>query len=63
MISLLITIIIFAIVAGLLYWLVTLLPLPEPFKTIISVCCVLICILLVLGIIFGGVDVPVLHVR
>jgi hypothetical protein len=58
MINLLITIIIFAIVAGLLYWLVGMLPLPEPFRTIIKVCAVLICILLVLGMFFGGVSVP-----
>lgn len=63
MISLLITIIVFLIVGGLLYWLVTLLPLPEPFKTIISVCCILICILLVLGIFFGGIDVPAFRVH
>jgi len=61
MINLLITIIIFAIVAGLLYWLVGLLPIPEPFGTIIKVCAVLICVLLVLGILFGGVSVPVLR--
>jgi heme A synthase len=63
MISLLITIIVFLIVGGLLYWLVTLLPLPEPFKTIISVCCILICILLVLGIFFGGISVPAFQIR
>jgi heme A synthase len=63
MINLLITIIIFAIVAGLLYWLITLLPIPEPFKTIITVCSILVCVLLVLGIFFGAVDVPALRLR
>jgi len=58
MISLLITIIIFAIVAGLLYWLVGMLPIPEPFRTIIKVCAILICILIVLGVAFGDIAVP-----
>lgn len=58
MIDLLVTILVFAIVAGLLYWLVSMLPIPEPFGTIIKVCAVLICILVVLGFAFGGVDMP-----
>ena len=58
MISLLVTLIVFCIVGGLLYWLVTLLPLPEPFKTIIIVCVVLIFILVLLGFLFGGIDMP-----
>jgi cation transporter-like permease len=58
MIDLLIAIIVFAIVGGLLYWLVTLLPLPDPFAKIIQVAVVLICILVVLGIAFGGISMP-----
>ena len=63
MIDLLVTIIIFAIVAGLLYWLVGMLPIPEPFATIIKVCAILICILLVLSVAFGGVNLPAIHLR
>jgi cation transporter-like permease len=58
MIDLLIALIVFAIVGGLLYWLVTLLPLPDPFAKIIQVAVVLICILVVLGIAFGGISMP-----
>lgn len=58
MIELLITLIIFCIVGGLLYWLVTLLPLPAPFAKIIQVAVILICILMVLGVMFGAVSVP-----
>ena len=61
MISLLITLIVFCIVAGLVYWLLTLLPLPDPFKTIIIVAFILILILVLLGMFFGGIDVP--HMR
>lgn len=58
MISLLITLIIFCIVAGLIYWLLTMLPLPDPFKTIIMVAFILILILVLLGYFFGGLDLP-----
>jgi len=58
MINLLISIVILCVVGGLLYWLVSLLPLPEPFPAIIRVCVVLIMILLLLGVVFGGVDIP-----
>lgn len=62
MINLLISIIVFCIVGGLLYYLVSLLPLPEPFPNIIRICVVLIAILLLLGLIFGGVSMP-FHIR
>ena len=61
MVNLLITIIVFCIVAGLLWFLVTMLPLPEPFPTVIRVCVVLILIFMVLGVLFGGVSVPHIH--
>ncbi len=47
--SLLVTV----IVMGLLYWLVTMLPLPEPFKQIITVIVIVICILYVMSLLFG----------
>lgn len=61
MIELLITIVVFAIVFGLIFWLVRILPLPEPFAQIVQVAVVLICILLLLGVVFGGVAIP--HTR
>lgn len=59
LISLLVGLLVFAIVGGLVYWLVTLLPLPQPFKNIAIVAVVLILIVVLLvwisrtGI-FGG---------
>ena len=41
----LIGLLIFIVVLGLLYWCVTLLPLPEPFKKIALVVVILICII------------------
>lgn len=58
MIELLFTIIVFCIVAGLLFWLVTMLPLPEPFPAVIRVCVVVMLILILLGAVFGGINIP-----
>lgn len=58
MISLLITIIVFCIIAGLIYYLLQLLPLAQPFKNVIMIAFILICILVLLGWLFGGVDMP-----
>ena len=62
MIDALIWLIVLCVVGGLVYWLITLLPLPPPFKQIILVAFVLIAILMVLGTFFGGWGVhPVWH--
>lgn len=55
MISLLIDLIFVAIAGGLLYWIVSLLPIPQPFKQIALVCVLLICLLWLLSGFFGGV--------
>jgi len=58
MISLLIALIVFCIVAGLIYYLLQLLPLTAPFKNVILIAFILICILVLLGWLFGGLDLP-----
>lgn len=63
MIDLLLTIIVFAIVGGLIWYLITLLPLPEPFAMILRVCVILLFVVLLLGMLFGGVSLPSLNLR
>jgi len=58
MIELLISLIIFCIIGGLLYYLVMLLPLPAPFKTIAQVGFILIAILVVLSYFTGYLPAP-----
>lgn len=53
MIELLIQIVVLCVVMGLIYWLVGMLPLPEPFAKIASVAVILITILLLLSLFFG----------
>ena len=49
----LISLLVAVIVIGLLYWLITLLPLPDPFKKIVVVIFILIVIIWLLG--FTGI--------
>jgi hypothetical protein len=50
----LIQLLVFVIVAGLIYWLLTLLPIPEPFKNIVMVIFIVICIVWLIGTLTGG---------
>lgn len=63
MIDLLLTIIVLAIIGGLIYAILVRLAVPDPFKWIIEVAFLLICLLVLLGVVFGGVDLPALHIR
>lgn len=47
------SILVMVIVMGLIYWIITLLPLPEPFKQIAIVIVVIVCLLYLLSILFG----------
>ena len=61
--TIILTLIVYLVVLGLLWWLTTLLPLPAPFPLIIQVLFVIAAILLLLGAfgILPGLSVP--HVR
>jgi hypothetical protein len=47
------SILVTVIVMGLLYWIVTVLPLPEPFKKIAIVIVLVICALYLVSLLFG----------
>jgi len=49
MISLLISLLVFLIVAGIIYYIITLIHLPPPFPLIIQLVFAVICLLVVLG--------------
>ena len=52
----LIELLVAVIVAGLIWWLLTMLPIPEPFKKIVLVIFIVICIIWLLG--FSGLVGP-----
>lgn len=64
MINLLITLLVLVLIFGIIWWIFTsLIPLPAPFAKVAQVIIALIFVLLLLGIFFGGVDLPVLRIR
>jgi hypothetical protein len=58
MIDFLIYVVVLCIVFGLVYYIVTLLPLPHPFKTIAVVAVLLIFLLIILGALTGYAPLP-----
>lgn len=65
MISFLVTLLVIVIIGGILYWIITLLPFPQPFKNIALVICLLILLLWVLSMfgVFGGSPRPLFNIR
>jgi hypothetical protein len=59
--STLIALLIVCLVAGLLWWAITKIPLPEPMGMIVQVVFVVIFALVLLGMLFGSVPVPTLR--
>ena len=57
----LITLLVIVLVAGILWWAVTMIPLPDPAATIVRVVFAVILALVLLSMLFGGIDVP--HLR
>lgn len=59
---LLLNLILFFVILGLLWWVISLLPMPEPFPMIIRVLFIIIAVLALLNVLFGfsilGVSVP-----
>jgi hypothetical protein len=47
------SLLVLVIVLGLVYWVVTMLPIPEPFRQIALVIIVVICLLYLLSMLFG----------
>jgi hypothetical protein len=58
MISILITILIYLLVIGVFWYIVTLIPLPHPFGQIARVIILVIGLLLILNLFLGVVDTP-----
>lgn len=57
----LIGLLVLVLILGLLYWLIQLLPIPEPFKKIALVILILICVLWLLSALglIGGLTTPI----
>lgn len=63
LLGLLVTIIILALVFYVIYWVIGQIPLPDPFGVVVRVILGLIAVLVLLGVLFGGISIPVLRLR
>ena len=63
LIGLLVTVIVLGLVFYLLWWLLGTIGLPEPFNKVAQVLIALIAVVLLLGLLFGGVQIPTLRWR
>lgn len=61
MLSLLVTLLVLVLVFGVIWWLIGFLGLPAPFGKVAQVLIALIFIVILLGVAFGGISVPVLR--
>ena len=53
----LITMLVVGIFLGLIYWLLSFLPIPEPFKGLVTTAFIIIAVLILLLILLGGVTI------
>lgn len=58
MISILVYILIVAIVAGLAYWIIDVIPVPEPINRIVKVLIVVVCVLALIWLLLGVAGNP-----
>jgi hypothetical protein len=63
LIGLLVTVILLGLVFYVLWWLLSVIGLPAPFNKVAQVLIALVAVVLLLGLLFGGVSVPVLRLR
>ena len=59
--NLLFTLLIYLLILGVVYWVITLLPLPAPFKTVAMVVFAILVIVLLFGLLTGGLGLPALR--
>jgi heme A synthase len=58
LIGLLVTVVVLGLVFYLLWWLLGVIALPEPFNKVAIVLLALVAVVLLLGVLFGGISVP-----
>jgi hypothetical protein len=61
--ALLVTLVILGLVFYVVQWAVAQIPLPPPFAVVVRVVLALAAVLVVLGLLFGGIVLPVLRFR
>lgn len=62
-IGLLVTVIVLGLVFYLLWWLIGVVGLPEPFNKVAQIIVALVVVVVLLSLLFGGLNIPVLRLR
>ena len=57
MLSLLVTLLVLCIIGGLIFWLLQYLPIPQPFRNIVYFILIIIFVVILISIFFGGINV------
>jgi hypothetical protein len=59
--NLLLTLLVYLLIIGLVYWVITIIPLPPPFRTIALVIFAILVIVMLIGMLTGGLGLPALR--
>lgn len=62
LVSLLVTILILALIFSLVWWVLGQMPIPAPFRMVVNAILGLIAIIVLLSMLFGGINVPTLRI-
>ena len=54
MIGMLISLLVLALIAGLIWWIIGMLPIPQPFKNVVMVIFLVICLIYLVSMLFGA---------
>jgi len=63
LVNLFITVLVLALVFGLVWWILGQIPIPEPFRMVVNVIIGIIAVLVLLGLVFGGVNLPLIRIN
>jgi hypothetical protein len=63
LIGILVTVVVLGLVFYLLWWLIGVIGLPDPFNKVAQVLIALIAVVILLGLLFGGINIPTLRIR
>lgn len=63
LVSLIVYLLVFGLVVGLLFYLIQILPIPDPYKGWIKLVLQVLCILVVIGMLLNFAGIPVLRIQ
>ena len=59
LVSLLIAVLVLALIFSLVWWILGQMPIPQPFRWVVNAVLGIICVVVLLGLLTGGVSIPI----